>query len=112
MLRGDWPKARRNCERALRKIRTLRLKKAEAEDKQRRRSDPNPKPRPNPRPPPVDPAPGKKIDEDPNAKIATTRLSPTEVIKLMDRLAEKEREKLEVRRAERKRQATGAKRDW
>jgi len=47
-----------------------------------------------------------------NAKIATSKLSPTEVVKLMDRLADKEREKLELRRAERKKQTTGAKRDW
>lgn len=113
MLRGDWPEAQRNCERALRKLRDLRRKKAEAEEKQRRRSDPKPKPKPQPpKPPPINPDPGKKVDEDPDTKIRTAELSPEEVVKLMDRLAQKEREKLDVRRAERKKRAGSAERDW
>jgi len=111
MLRGDWPAARRNAERALRKIRDLRRKKADAEEKQRRRSDPKPKPKP-PKPPPINPEPGKTIDKDPNAKVRAAELSPEEVVRLMDRLAEKEQEKLDLRRAERKKRATGAERDW
>jgi len=111
MLRDDWPAARRNAERALRKLRDLRRKKAEAEDKQRKRNDPKPKPQP-PKPPPINPDPGKKVDEDPTTKVRTAELSPDEVIRLMDRLAEKEKEKLEVRRSERKKRAGSTERDW
>jgi len=113
MLRGDWPSARRNVERALLKIRELRRKKAEAEEKQRRRSDPTPKPKPQPDPPPVNPDAGKTIEEDPNAKVQASKLSPAEIVKLMDRLAAKEKQKLQLRRSERGKRATGAKtRDW
>lgn len=110
MSRADWPAARRNLERAQRKLAELRRRKAEAEDKRRRESDRRPKPKPKPKPPPPKPEPAPEADQPDGPQL--DELSPAEVRRLLDRLAEKEREKLALRRQHRKERMAGVERDW
>lgn len=110
MSRTDWPAARRNVERARRKQAELRRKKAEAEDKRRSESDRQPKPKPKPKPPPPKPDQAPEQDEADGPQLE--ELSPAEVARLLAKLAEKEREKLALRRQHRKEKMTGVERDW
>jgi tetratricopeptide (TPR) repeat protein len=105
--RPDWPEARRNVERALLKLEQLKRQKAEAGERKRRKTDPGPGPRP-PRPRPPDPT----VEEDPTLQAQTRVLTPDEVARLIERLGEKEREKLALRRTHRERQRTGIEKDW
>ena len=109
MTRPDWPAARRNVERALLRIEELRRRKAEAEDKRRRKTDPQPKPKPKPKPAPrPDPKPEPDRGQQPQLK----ELAPEEVMALIGRLAEKEREKRALRRSQREKRMAGTERDW
>lgn len=100
MSRSDWPEARRNVERALLKEDELRRKKADREEQQRRKA----KPRPRPRPPDAEP--------DPAVAPQLKELDPDEVLRLLDKLAQKEREKRALRRSHRKGRMAGVERDW
>jgi hypothetical protein len=108
MSRDDWPRARRNVERAQAKAADLRRRKREAEDRLR----PKPKPKPQPKPKPEPEPEGKKkiTEEDPDADPMLKELPPEEVAGILERLAEKEREKRTLRRAEREKSAVA--RDW
>jgi len=106
--RGDWPEARRNAERALLLVADLEAKKKEAEEK-RRKSTPD---APPPPPPPEKPPEAEPETEPADAAPALALLSDAEVRKLLDRLDAKEREKLALRRAERRARSGGAEKDW
>ena len=109
MSRPDWPQARRNVERALLKLEELKNKKQARED-ERKKTDPQPQPRKKPTPTPTTPEDKRAEDakDDPQLK----ELSPEEVVRLIEKLAQKEREKLGLRRAERKTRMAGVERDW
>jgi hypothetical protein len=105
MSREDWPAARRNVERALLKLVELRILREEKKRDPRSERTPRPKPLPSPEPAPPETTPG----EAPEPGGEVTELSPEEVL---DRLAEKEKEKAELRRSERKKRMAGVERDW
>lgn len=97
--RSDWPEARRNVERALRRI-------DELERMKRERETPPPEREPDP-PPANDPL---AADRDPQA--TADELPPERVLDLLQRLDAKEREKRLLRaKARATRPATGE-RDW
>lgn len=105
---ADWPEARRNAERALLAIAEFEKLKKEAEEKRRKKEKPPPPPPPEPeKPPEAEPAP-----EEAEVAPALTLLSDAEVRRLLERLNAKEREKLALRRAERRARAGGTERDW
>ena len=106
--RADWPAARRNVERALLKLEELERKKADAEDRRRRASDPQPRPRPLPKPRQPDPDPEQGPPDGPQLK----ELGPEQVLQLLEKLAQKEREKLALRRSQRKAGTAGVEKDW
>ncbi len=104
MSRPDWPEARRNVERVLVKLESLRGRKREAEQKKTPRPEPQPKPLPDP---------GEtRLDEEPVPEAEITELSPEQILALFERLAKKEREKLAVRRAYRRERMATVERDW
>jgi hypothetical protein len=104
MSRPDWPAARRNVERALLKIRELTDRKEEAKSRKERRPDPKPAPKPEPLDPGLDP------DQPPEALL--TELSAEEIRRLFERLARKEQEKVDLRRATRRERMSEVERDW
>jgi len=121
--REDWPAARRNVERARLKIEYLRRKKSERTGDRKSDSDPQlnlkrqPTPNTNqpPKPPTTDPsgAAGTKANQDPEAANAVLdELSREQVLRLLERLDEKEKEKRALRRKRRSTASTGAERDW
>ena len=107
MSRADWPEARRNAERALLKLEVLQKKKADQDEQRRRESDPQPRPRPKPKPRPR----GGDAEADPN-RPQLQQLSREQVMRLLEKLAEKEREKLALRRSRRKVRMAEVERDW
>jgi hypothetical protein len=123
--RGDWPEARRNVERANLRLAALSQAKAEREAQRRRTGPPKIRPKPLPSggkgdppadPAPPQPAPGAQTGKEPKVpggdEAVVTELSPAEVRRLLDRLAEKEREKIALRRAEQEKRRAEAERDW
>jgi len=105
MSLDDWPAARRNVERALLKLEELRQKKEEADVRRRKQAKPQPRPRPLPRPK------GDAETDSPD-KPQLRELTPEQVLKLLDKLAQKEQEKLALRRSHRKTRTAGVERDW
>ncbi len=106
MSRDDWPEARRNVERALLKLDALARKKKEAE--RRRQSNPKPKPKPTPRRKPL----GRDETQEPKDQPQLKELTPEQVLRLLDKLAEKEKEKVALRRSHRKVRMAEVERDW
>lgn len=107
--RDDWPEARRNVERALFKLADLGKKAEDA--KARSRPQPIPKPAPKddkgvPQTQGEDPKPAPRVDP------ITTELPPDQITRVLDRLAEKEKEKTRLRRAERLAQRAQVEKDW
>lgn len=107
MSRDDWPAARRNVERALLKLEELKRKKAAADRERAKQAKPQPRPRPLPRVKPPEEKEAANADDG-----AIRALSPDEVRRLIARLAEKEKEKRELRAAARKARSAGVERDW
>ncbi len=107
MSRPDWPAARRNVERALLKEEELKRRKADRDEEQRRKTDRPPRPQPKPPPTPVPDA-----EPDPAVDPQLKELAPEEVLRLLDKLAQKEREKRALRRSQRKARTAGVERDW
>ena len=105
MSRADWPEARRNVERALLKLEELQKKKADKDEQRRRESDPQPRPRPKPKPR------GGDAEADPD-RPQLQQMSREQVMGLLEKLAEKEREKLALRRLHRKVRMAEVERDW
>ena len=110
MDRPDWPEARRNVERALLKLEELKRRKAEWEEQRRRDADPRPRPQPKPRPQPG--TEREEVEQEAADLAQLQELSPEAVRRLLEKLAEKEREKLALRRAEREKRTEGVERDW
>lgn len=105
-IRVGWPEAERNVERALTKLQELGEKRAAAEERN--------KPRTAPKPDPL-PLPGggdQKVTEDGVPEALLTRLTEEQVLALIERLGEKEREKLTVRRAHRRERMRDVEKDW
>jgi len=103
--RRDWPEARRNVERALLRLGRLREERAGG----RRRIDiPSGQP---PQQPPVRPEPQPEEPGD-RPEMETGELSTAEVAGLLDLLQQKEREKLEGRRADRRARGGDVEQDW
>ena len=104
--RADWPEASRNVERALVGLESLRRRKAEAEQKRQRQRErkPQPKPAPQERRP--------VSEEAPLAGPQNTEIPRTQVLGLLDRLAAKEKAKLESRRTQRGVQPPDVEQDW
>jgi len=112
MSRDDWPAARRNVERALLMMRDLRREKAAREEERKKEPNPEQQPKPDPRPPPPPPEDGKTEETEATAGVHETELSPEQVRLLLDRLAEKEREKRAVRKARQKERGAAVEHDW
>ena len=106
--RDDWPEARRNVERALLRLDALKDQRPDPE----RKKDGEKTPRPKPRPAPPPPLPGTDPKDAAAAGRQTKELTPAEVQALLQRLAEKERERLDARRAQREAASSGVERDW
>jgi hypothetical protein len=103
MSRPDWPEARRNVERALLKLDELAQKKKEAE----RKREPDRKPQPKPIP-----KAGKEDTRPPKDEPRIEELTPEQVLRLLDKLAKKEKEKVALRRSHRKVRMAEVERDW
>ncbi len=113
--RLDWPEARRNVERARRKLEELAQKKLEAEKLRSERdkkqpSQPNPLPEPPVPPKPEDPS--ETSEPAPVPEPQRVPLSADQLERLLDRLGEKEREKIRIRRAQRRSQKVDVEKDW
>lgn len=99
ITRADWPQARRNVERALRRI-------ADLERMRRERETPPPEREPDP-PPANDPrAENRDLD------AALDELPPQRVLELLDRLDTKERMKRGLRQRVRATRPATGERDW
>ena len=122
--RSDWPEARRNVERALLLLESLRERRSE-NDPQRRpppgsqdgtpeEAPPAPPPPPEPTPPPPIPGPGPEDDgpEEVPTTVETTELPAADVLRLLDLLERKEGEKQAVRRVRQRRRSGDVERDW
>ncbi|MBI3845164.1 MAG: hypothetical protein HY292_11070 [Planctomycetes bacterium] len=111
--RPDWPEARRNVERALIQLGELKKKKSDAENKKKKNesqpNSPNPKNEP---PPDAKEREQKKEEVETRAEAQKNELSPDQVARLLDRLGEKEREKLALRRSQRRATTTDVEKDW
>ena len=123
--RDDWPEARRNVERANLRLAALSSAKAEAEAQRKRPGPPKIRPKPLPSngkgdkpsdPEPPTPTPSARTGKEPKDpggdEAVVTELTPAEVKRLLDRLAEKEREKVALRRAEQEKRRAEVERDW
>lgn len=107
---GDDAAARRNVERADLLAEELRAKKAAAEARRKKPQGPGPKdaPRPAPdeRPPTTEDPPGT------DAPASVAELPASEVLRILDRLEVKERERRALRAAERRARNGDVERDW
>jgi hypothetical protein len=123
VARGDWPAAQRNVRRAEILIDHLKEKKA-AGGKGDRVAGGRPKPKivagekppENPDAPPLPEPPRPQRDAPSATKTAADApvvpLTRAEVLRLLDRLDAKEREKLDLRRARRAEQPADVEKDW
>lgn len=108
---SDWPEARRNVERAQAKLDALRKRRGEAIErgKQTRGGETAPPPTPDPAPP----NDGERIEEAAGPLAPqVVDLAATQVDELVRRLAEKDREKLALRRTARGTAQAGVEKDW
>ncbi len=104
MSRSDWPAARRNVERALRRLEELE----QARDEARRRAEEEKK---KERPEPEAPPPATE-EEERAIEAQLAELTGEELRRLFERLAAKEREKRELRRSQRERRSSEVEKDW
>ena len=105
--RDDWPEARRNVERALRQLQKLQQMLAEAEEQARKEQVPT---NPEEEADPQDEDPSSE-EEVPDAQKEPGQLSRDDLLQVLDRLAQTEIEKRNLRRA-RQRVRTDVERDW
>jgi hypothetical protein len=94
--RPDWPQARRNVERALLRLSALRDHAKAPQPKQKAKGDEKEQDKP-PEPPPTP---------------ETADLPAAQVLGLLDVLRAREREKLRLRRAQRRARGGDVERDW
>ncbi len=117
MSRSDWPAARRNVERALIKLERLLKKKEDAEKRRKKagggRAGPKPQPRTIVQPTPSE-GRERRVDARRSARPLPLlgELSPEQVKRLLDKLREKQKEKLEQRRARRMAPRGRVEKDW
>jgi len=105
MSRPDWGAARRNVERALRRLERLRERKRESE----KRNRPDPPPPPPERPPEeADPPP----DPEARPELEEAALPEEAVRALLDLLAKREEQKRDLRRERREAAGGLVERDW
>ena len=102
--RADWPEARRNVERALRKLEELKQRKAEAEANQ-------PPKRETPEPPPNE-DPIEELEAESTPQEAPPELSPEQLARLLDKLAQVEAEKRTLREARQRIRSANVEKDW
>lgn len=105
MSRLDWPEARRNVERAARLERELERLAEEA-----RGDEPPPEPQPEPEEPEGEPL--EEPAEEPPTPDVLPALDEAELAGLLELLARKEREKLELRAARHAERNLDLERDW
>lgn len=107
MKRPGWPAARRNVERALRKVEELRAKKAAAPEPPKKKDPPKP-------PEPPEPPPDAEVKSQKEVKVQAQmkELTAEQLGGLLEKLGQKEREKRAVRREERKSSRVRVERDW
>ncbi|MEQ8763724.1 MAG: hypothetical protein RL885_07350 [Planctomycetota bacterium] len=103
---GEWPAARRNAERAELASSQLELKKQKKLEEQKKKTERDPPPE---KPEPEEPEPEK---EEIELDAAVAELPVEDVRRLIERLAQKEREKRALRQAEREKRSGPAERDW
>jgi hypothetical protein len=111
--RNDWPAARRNVERALLKLESLRAAREEARNRQQATKEKTQEQLPEPQP--EDPAEeqGGDLDaQDLTAQQDPRTLSRQQLAQLFEQLAAKEREKRALRRAAQQRSASKVEKDW
>lgn len=108
--RADWPEARRNAERALLKLEQLLQKREEALANQKKKKATPPPPELEPPEDPTDPE--ESEEQTPELATEAEALSLAEVADMLQRLAAKEQEKRDLRRARRQSGAFKVKKDW
>lgn len=101
--RPDWPAARRNVERARRKLAALKEKKEEAEKRRKKKRGRKPSEQPNRR---------EETERKPAAQRPPELLSRRDLERLLRRLDEKEKEKRALRRAQQWAQRIQVDKDW
>ncbi|MAB90497.1 MAG: hypothetical protein CMJ90_13705 [Planctomycetes bacterium] len=112
VTRSDWPAARRNVERALLKLETLRKTRDERRKKQGKKPKNQPPKPPSPerqRDPSVR---GRKINQDRLARMQLKELSYAQVRRLLEKLSQKEAEKAKLRKKEQAAKRVSGERDW
>lgn len=107
--RSDWPEARRNVERALLKLRELKKKKEAAEQRNRKEKEKKK----------IEIQIDPRLQSDPKNRQQASKvdplldeLSPEHVKRLYDKLEEKKREKLALRRIRQRMQSAEVEKDW
>ncbi len=101
--RSNWPEARRNAERALIKLEDLERKKAEADEQV---------PQTEQTPPPTPDEETEEVEEEPIAQEAPPELSPEQLARLLDKLAQLELEKRALREATQRARSVDVEKDW
>ncbi len=105
-VRGSWPEALRNAERASRTLAEFR--RLAAEDAAKRRETATEKAPPPPEPPRSTERPPEEAAPD----LATAVLPPAEVARLLQRVQQREAEKQRIRRDAQRNTAAAGERDW
>lgn len=110
--RDDWPEARRNVERALLKLDALKKEREERRKKQNRKPKNQPPQPPAPQQQKDPTRRGRKVNQDRLVTAELKELSRAQVRRLLDKLAEKEKEKTGLRRKEQAAKRVAGDRDW
>lgn len=100
--RSDWPEARRNIERALRKLGELHAARAEAEARREKKKEKAPREQPEMEP----------ETEEVTRKAQRLDADPELVSRILERLSARDREKREVRTETRRERSAKVERDW
>ncbi len=111
MSRADWPEARRNVQRALIKLDELKKKKETQRKQQERDRKKDKKIKKVPDPLPQDPGARKQIALT-KVRPQLNKLSSGLIKQLFDKLKRKEKEKITVRRTQRKLKRADVEKDW
>ncbi|MBU0756109.1 MAG: hypothetical protein KJ645_13280 [Planctomycetes bacterium] len=109
LSRPDWPEAARNVERALLKLEQLKIKQAAAKRQNKKTPDQKMNEAPPCLPPPGATDPG---EEEVKVKAVMDELPAEGVQRLLEKLAEKEKEKMAVRKARQARQQAEVEKNW
>lgn len=108
--RPDWPEARRNVERALRRIEELLRRKEAAAAQAARAGSTEPRIEESQAPPDSEAGPEERLTEERPIAPVEAELTGEELAQLPERLLERERAKVELRRSRRMRLQTEG--DW